>query len=454
MKIAYFDCFAGIAGDMTLAALLDCGAPLEELVKDLQTLPLEGWNLEAHNVLRSGIHAKSIEISLHGETDEAELARIRQHEEEHRRAHEHNHEHGHAHSHAHEHDHHHEHAHSHSHAHEHHHHGRSMREIRGIILASGLSEKTKATALQIFGKIAEAEAYLHHSTPDDIHFHEIGGVDSIVDIVGVAWCLEFLGIERVYASPVPASSGFVDCAHGQMPIPAPATLEMLKGATWVSTDIRGEMVTPTGAGILAALAHSYGPMPSLKLEKIGSGAGKKTWPDRPNMLRISVGELAPSGAISEIAGLEKQTLALLETNVDDMNPQIFEAIFERLFALGALDVWTAPIVMKKSRPAFTLSVLCEQSAAQNVLAAILTETTTLGVRVQNVERFALERESGTISTPWGQVRIKTARWSEKSFVRHAPEWDDVLHLSRKSGVPAQEIYTCALQSAQNAAAVR
>ncbi len=456
MKIAYFDCFSGIAGDMALAALLDCGVLLDDLKAGLASLPVEGWDIVAESVLRSGIHAVSVSISQHGVTDAAELAAMSvapiangsfaaSHEESH---------HGGQHPHAHraradqdekiqqdeahrtqfDTDDHHEHEHS------HHHHGRSMREIRDIIEKSALNPKVKANSLQIFEKIAVAEAYLHHSTPDEIHFHEIGGLDSLLDIVGVAWCLNFLGIEAIYASALPLSSGWVDCAHGRMPVPAPATLELLKGAPWTPTDIRGELVTPTGAGILAALCKGFGPAPAMTMEKIGLGAGKKEFPDRPNILRVSIGETTDS---NRIAGLETDTLCLLETNIDDMNPQLFEAVFESLFEKGALDVWTTPIAMKKGRPAQKLSVLCPQNARDAILRAILRETTTLGVRVSHVERLSLKREFETVQTQFGEVKVKIARWDEENLRRAHPEWEDVKRLARERGVSAREVFDAA-----------
>jgi uncharacterized protein (TIGR00299 family) protein len=464
MKVAFFDCFSGIAGDMALGALLDCGVPLDELKKGLASLPVENWDILAEDVLRSGIHAKSISITHQGETDEEELARVLAHQKEHEAGHAHHHDHHHGHDHehhshdGHNHDehshdahHHHDRSHDdeHGHHHDHHHHGRSMAEIKAIIEASALSDSVKSKALQIFEKIAAAEAYLHHSTPEQIHFHEIGGLDSLLDIVGVAWCLDYLQIERIYASPIPSSSGFVKCAHGLMPVPAPATLEMLKGATWFPTDIKGELVTPTGAGILAAFAYEFGPMPAMKLEKVGAGAGKKEFVDRPNMLRVSIGELAAPTIFPFDKELELSTLQLLETNIDDMNPQLFEAIFERCFAAGALDVWTTPIIMKKSRPAFVLSVLCEQPIQNDVLKAILTETTTLGVRISTLSRIALPREFSSVQTPYGPVKVKSAHWKAYGFSRVQPEWDDVLALSRTTGVSAREIYTSTLQAAQH-----
>jgi len=426
MKIAYFDCFSGIAGDMALAALLDAGAPLDELWAALRSIPVEGWAIESTPVLRSGIHARNVSISLRGQTDEQELAQKHL---------------ANAHNHPHEH-HHHEEEHSHAHPHEH---GRSMREIRELIEASGLSARVKRDSLAIFEKIAVAEAFLHHSTPDEVHFHEIGGLDSLLDIVGVAWCLERLGIEAIYSSPLPLSSGWVDCAHGRMPVPAPATLEMLKGAPWTPTDVRGELVTPTGAGILAALAKGFGNAPAMTLEKIGMGAGKKDFPERPNILRVSIGE---SGAEGASDGLEWKTLTQFEANIDDLNPQLWELVFERLFSAGALDVWLVPIAMKKGRPAQLLGVLCEPSDEKSVLATILRETTTLGARRTRLERAALAREMASVETPFGSIAVKIASNDSLGIWRAWPEWDDVKRAALVASVPAREVFDAALREAE------
>jgi hypothetical protein len=443
MKIAYFDCFSGIAGDMALGALLDCGVPLEELKKGLSSLQVEGWDIAADDVLRSGIHAKSVSISENGVTDEAELAAAHAHSHSHdHHHHDHSHDHGHSHDHDHSHD---DHHHDHSYVHEHHH-GRSMREIREIIESSDLSAKVKANSLAIFEKIAVAEAYLHHSTPEDVHFHEIGGLDSLLDIVGVAWCLDYLGIEKIYASALPLSSGFVNCAHGLMPVPAPATLEMLKDVPWTPTEVRGELVTPTGAGILAALCAGYGTSPALTIEKIGLGAGKKDFADRPNILRVTIGE---SAAQKNDLGLEWTNLVLLETNIDDLNPQVFEAVFESLFQSGALDVWTTPIGMKKNRAAQKLSVLGEVGNRDALLTVILRETTTLGVRVQTIERASLKREFSVVATRFGEVKVKTALWDEHDLRRARPEWDDVSRISREQNVSAREVFDAVLAASSS-----
>ncbi|HEX8234632.1 MAG TPA: nickel pincer cofactor biosynthesis protein LarC [Abditibacteriaceae bacterium] len=490
MTIAYLDCFAGIAGDMTLAALLDCGVPLEALRAGLSSLPVQGWDITAQPVLKSGIHGTSVSISLHGVTDaqELEATHARSAHADHVHAHsgdhhEHAHEHGHAHTgeyshehHAHdsnghshpEHEHNHEH-HAHAHSDHHsHHHGRSMREIHDIIEGSGLSERVKQNSLAVFESIARVEAQMHHSTPEDVHFHEIGGVDSLIDICGVAWCLEYLGVQEVYCSALPYSTGYVDCAHGRMPVPAPATLELLKGAPMIPTEIRGEMITPTGAGIVAALAKGFGAPPAMTVQQVGAGAGKKDWPDRPNLLRVVIGEqshtgqpqptasidaqttsthTAPQGQSTENSGLQWQTMSLVETNIDDMNPELWDFVFAQVFEAGAVDVWLQPVQMKKNRPASLLGALCESGKQEAVVAALLRETTTLGVRVSTVRRAALPREMREVQTPWGNVRVKVARWPEHGLVRAAPEYEDVKRLANEHGVAAREIYAAAMHAA-------
>jgi uncharacterized protein (TIGR00299 family) protein len=479
MTIAYFDCFAGIAGDMTLGALLDCGVPLDELRKGLSSLPVQGWSLETQPVLKSGIHGTSVTISLHGVSDEEELA-ASQAQQAHPQwppAH-HGHEHhGHEHDHEHDgHDHHHEHdLHEHTHSHhshdDHHHHGRSMREIREIIEGSMLSARVKQNSLSVFEAIARVEAQMHHSTPDEVHFHEIGGVDSLIDICGVAWCLEYLGVDEVYCSALPYSTGYVDCAHGRMPVPAPATLELLKGAPMFPTEIRGEMITPTGAGFIAALAKGFGAPPAMTVQKVGAGAGKKNWPDRPNLLRVVIGETASvgqppgeefhsaqsqpieagdapnastrEGAAVENAGLEWRTMSQIECNIDDMNPELWDFVFARLLEAEALDVWLQPIQMKKNRPASLLGVLCETDRQEALVATILRETTTLGLRVSTVRRAAMPRVMHEVETPFGSVRIKTASWSQAGIVRAAPEYEDVKRCAAEHQVSAREVYEAA-----------
>ena len=411
MKIAYFDCFSGIAGDMALAALLDCGAPLDQLKADLASLPVEEWDIRADDVLRGGIHGVKVTITEKGISDAEELTSEREHHHEHE-----------------------------------HHHGRSMSEIREIINGSALNKNVKVKALAIFGAIARAEAKMHHSTPDEVHFHEIGGLDSLLDIVGVAWCLDHLGIEKIYASALPMSRGWVECAHGTMPVPAPATLEILRGAPWTPTEITGELVTPTGAAILAALCEGYGVAPAMTMDAIGLGAGtKEAWGERPNLLRVAVGS---ASAPSKLKGLSWETLSLLETNIDDMNPQLWETVFEALFDAGALDVWTTPIAMKKGRPAQLLSVLSSTATRDAILSAILRHTTTLGVRLQGVERAAMPRSMETVQTPFGEIRVKVAQWKAGDLKRAHPEWEDVKARALERDVAAREVYEAAVAAMQ------
>ena len=304
----------------------------------------------------------------------------------------------------------------------------------------------KAQSLAVFGKIAQAEAQIHHMEVADVHFHEIGGLDSIVDIIGVCWCLEYLGVESVRFSPLPSSRGWVDCAHGRMPVPAPATLLLLKNVPLTVTEIEGEMVTPTGAGIVTALGESFGALPSFTPQKVGAGAGRKNWPDRPNLLRVIIGEIsdnqeadksAPQVLAAQLPGLNWQHLQVVECNLDDMNPEFYAHVMERIFDSGALDVWLQPLQMKKNRPAHLLSALCENDAAPNVVRTILCETTTLGVRLHEVERAALAREIGEVLTPFGSVRVKIARWDAENLRRAKPEWDDVQRLAREHNVTAR-----------------
>lgn len=488
MTIAYFDCFAGIAGDMTLGALLDCGVPLDRLREGLASLPVEGWRIDAEPVLRGGIHALDVSISLHDQTDEDELHHAQQHALEHAHSHA---EHSHEAHHHHEHEHHAHEAHSHEghvhshddgdvppheyssggengvakHAHDHAHphvHGRSMAEIRAIIEASGLSERVKRDSLAIFWSIAKVEAKMHHSTPDEIHFHEIGGVDSLLDICGAAWCLEYLGVDEVHCSAMPMSTGYVDCAHGRMPVPAPATMELLKGVPFFPTPIRGEMITPTGAGIVKTLSKTFGAPPAFTPRHVGFGAGKKQFADRPNLLRVVIAEevviaekLEASAYMSthvagestdaiENAGLEWRTLSLVETNIDDMNPELFDHVVARLFEAGAVDAWLSPAQMKKNRPGSTLSVLCAPQQCDVMVSLVLRETTTLGVRVSSVRRGALHRASRSLETHWGTVRVKVVGWAEENLRRAAPEYDDVKRLANEHDVPAREVYAAAL----------
>lgn len=408
---------------MALGALLDCGVPLDELREALRSLPVDGWELETEPVLKSGIHALKVRIALHGQSDV---------EEQQVKAHDHEQHHDHSH-------------HHHEHSHDHHHHGASMADIRQLIGKSTFSDRVKQTSLAIFEKIAIAEAHQHHTTPDKVHFHEIGGVDSLLDICGVAWCLEYLGIEKIYASKLPLSTGFVDCAHGRMPVPAPAVMELLKGVPVYSSGLKGEMITPTGAGILAALCEHFGDAPSMTITNIGCGGGTRQWPDRPNLLRVTLGESIEEDIDKSTfsAGLEHQHLRVLETNIDDLNPQLYEDVCDKLWQVGALDVWLQSVQMKKNRPAVKLSVLCENAKMDSVLKVLLLQTTSLGVRIADVQRLSLKRRMETVSTAFGEIAVKLALDEQGNVLRGQPEYDVMREFANQHDVPLQNVENAA-----------
>ena len=418
----YFDCFAGIAGDMTLGALFDLGVPEEVVRAELQRLPLGGYRLTRERVRRGALVGTKIHVLIDepaGAHDHAKephdhaLGHAHGHAHEH--AHEHSHDHAHGHDHAHEHGHSHDHG-DHAHAHEHHHahehdHGRAhdpahgshdprhahegahahahrhYRDIKSMLVRH-LDGDVLARALGIFDRIAIVEARLHGTTIDEVAFHEVGAVDSIVDIVGAAAALAWLRPSRVTSRVVPLGGGTVDTAHGRLPVPAPATLELLTGIP-VEAGGDTELTTPTGAGIVAASATEFGPMPAMTVLGVGWGAGDRELHDRPNLLRVVAGRRAATGLLSD-------EVVVVEANIDDMNPELCEPLGEALFAAGAVDVWYTPIVMKKSRPALTVSALCPPAARDEVAAALLRESTSIGVRFYTAERRILPRDRKSV----------------------------------------------------------
>ncbi|HSR10925.1 MAG TPA: nickel pincer cofactor biosynthesis protein LarC [Thermodesulfobacteriota bacterium] len=380
MKILYFDCFSGISGDMTLAALLHLGVPEEALRSELGKLGLDNYTLEIRKGSRSGIAAMSLEVKV-GPREE---------------------------------------------------HHRHFSHIRDLILGSSLEQETKDLSLAIFRKLAEAEARVHGQTVDDVHFHEVGAVDSIVDIVGTAIGIVFLKPEKIYSSELPMGRGFIQSQHGRLPLPAPATVEILKGYPVRSADIEGELVTPTGAAIVAALSSGAVPFPSMKPIDIGYGMGKKEFPDRPNLLRAVIGESS--------AEREADDAVVLEANIDDMNPEFYDAVMDRLFHAGALDVSLSPVMMKKNRPGTLLRVIAEERDAESLGEVILRETTTLGVRQYSVRRRKLPREVREVETRFGKVRVKVS-----GAVRFQPEYDDCKRIAAEKGVPVQEVYAEAMR---------
>ena len=411
MRVAYLDCIGGISGDMTLGALLDAGVDSEALLQGLRTLDLPPWDLQIDRTRKSGIAATTVEVLVRGEAaGAASLVRVppgdapllegggsgsaRGHEHTHSHesspAHTHEHSHtgeaGHTHSHDTAHSHTHEHSHTKDHPHTHtppeaaalpgagtHPHAgtRTFGEVAALIRSSGLPAGVRTRAEAVYRRLAEAEAAVHGTTLERVHFHEVGAVDSIVDVVGAVYGLHLLGVEKVVCSPLPTGKGFVRCAHGLMPVPPPATMELLRGCPLRQVDVEGELVTPTGAALAAALAESFGSLPPFTPREVGYGAGKKDFPF-PNLLRIVIGE--------ETDRAEATQVTLIEANIDDQSPQLYEEGMASLFAAGALDVWLTPILMKKSRPAQTLSVLCEPADLERVTRVLFMETTTLGVR--------------------------------------------------------------------------
>lgn len=361
---------------MTLGAFVDAGADFERLKSELARLGVEDYELKLDKVVKHGISATDITVDIH----------------------------------------HHHHDHSHGHGH---HHGRSFSDIKNLIENSGLPGKIKTRSIAIFKRLGDAEAKIHGTTIEEIHFHEVGAVDSIVDIVGACICLDMLDIDEIYSSPIPTFHGMVKIAHGMFPLPAPATAEILKNVPWRELGIEGEIVTPTGASILAELASGFGPMPAMSVKSIGYGSGKKDF-GIPNVLRVVIGEKADR---PDHNNHEHKSVQVIETNLDDLNPQTYELVMERLFEAGALDVYLTSIQMKKNRPAVLLSVICAPSDTGKMADIIFEETSSIGVRISSQQRICLPREIVTVETKFGAIRLKVAR-RDGETVNIQPEYDD------------------------------
>jgi uncharacterized protein (TIGR00299 family) protein len=382
MRIAHFDCFAGVSGDMILGALLDAGVEPDVWQGELSKLNLSGYELKIDRVQKQGIAAIAVRVLLGEESPKRHLA-----------------------------------------------------EIEELITTGQLPTEVKEMSVEVFRRLAVAEARVHGTTPDRIHFHEVGGIDAIIDIVGAVVGLRLLGVEEIYASTLPLGHGFVDCAHGRLPLPAPATMELLQGVPVLSRDVEGELVTPTGAAILTTMAEGFGPFPPMTVEKIGYGAGQRDFPF-PNLLRLLVGTTSPT------LDARMETLTLLEANIDDLNPEFYGHLMERLFTAGALDVYLTPVQMKKNRPGVVLSVTCPPAQAEALAALVFAETTTIGLRRQEVQRWALARERVEVETSFGTVGVKVARLSGR-VVTASPEYEDCRRLALESGVPLKEVYAVA-----------
>ena len=389
MKIAYLDCSSGISGDMCLGALVHAGASLKTIKKELAKIPLRGYGLsekKAYKPSHSGIEATKIDVKV------TSYAGGREHLSK-------------------------------------------WKKAQSLILGSKLDARIKEKGLRILKSIFLAEAVVHGEPYDRIHLHELSYIDTLVDIFGTLIALKELGVEKVYASPVNTGSGFVKTEHGKLPVPAPATAELLKGFLIYSTGAPYELATPTGAAILKGIAESVETMPLMRVEKIGIGAGDRDIKDSPNVLRIFIGEGRDPSPAGRPAS---EGITVIETNIDDMNPQIYEHLMDRLFKAGALDVFLTQLIMKKGRPAVMLSALCPEEKTAVMADIILRETTTLGVRFHRAERMTLKRKTETINTEFGKIRVKTA-YSDKGLSKSAPEYDDLRRAARKRGLPLIEV---------------
>lgn len=390
MKILYLDCFSGISGDMCLGALIDAGADPRRLEQDLRGLPLDGWEMNVLKTETRGISGTRVNI------------RVREEDQPHRH----------------------------------------FSRIREMIQNSTLPDRPRETALKIFSRIAGAEGKVHGLPADHVHFHEVGAVDSILDIVGTSLALHYLGVDEVFCSPVPTGYGLVECRHGLLPVPAPATAEILKGVPLRKLDVEGELTTPTGAAIAASLSESFGPLPEMTLEAVGYGFGSKDF-GIPNFLRVFLGRAEVPDTT-----LGGDAITVLEANIDDMNPQFAGHVMQRLFSAGALDVYLAPVYMKKNRPGYVITVLCRPPDRESLTGILLEETTTLGVRFREERRTVMDRVIEEVDTPYGRVRIKTAPGNGGLPLKAAPEYEDCRRLALERGVPLREVYESALLAAK------
>jgi uncharacterized protein (TIGR00299 family) protein len=464
MRLAYLECFSGISGDMFLGALVDAGVPVSLLQEAIAALGV-GAELRVSKVDRSGITATKVDVLINGERDRPRDDQAGHDHSPHEQSH---------HDHAHKHDH--EHAHDGPHEHKHSH-GRHLSEIKRIIGAANISPKAKQTAIAIFEALGAAEAKIHNLDIEHVHFHEVGAVDALADIVGAAVGAEALGVDAIVCSTLNVGGGTVKCAHGVFPVPAPATVELLKGAPVYSSGVQAELVTPTGAAIVKVLAARFDSFPPMKIEKTGYGAGSRDFPNHPNVVRLAIGEAIPktihftqgklvnaSGptqtqpAIPQAGfhadedtvhafvtgGAAVETISVLEANLDDLSPQVIGYVMDRLLTEGALDVFGVPVQMKKNRPGTLLTVLCKPDDASKLTDLLFTETTTLGVRRRDEQRQVLARRWEPVETEWGIVRIKIASCNG-TVTNFAPEYEDCRRIAEERGVPLKTVMLEALQ---------
>jgi len=427
MRIAYLDCFSGISGDMLLGALIDAGVP-PKLLKDTVAALHVGAKLEISKVIRSGISATKVDVWVDGEKDMPREEYWAQDDGKHSHSHHTDHHHHHGESDAHTH------AQGKSTEHKHQHVHRGLTEIRQIIRAAGISESARTTSIRIFEALGAAEAKIHHVPVESIHFHEVGAVDAIVDIVCAAVGAEALGVNEIICSPLNVGGGTVKCAHGTFPVPAPATLELLQDAPLYGSGVQAELVTPTGAAIVRTLASRFASFPELKVEKSAYGAGSRDFPGHPNVLRIVIGE---TGSTLDVR-TNSETISVLEANLDDLNPQVFGYVMDRLLEDGALDVFGMPVQMKKNRPGTLLTVLCKPEHVGKLTQLLFAETTTLGVRRRDEVRQTLARRWESVRTEWGEVRIKIASMNG-TVTNYAPEYEDCRRIAAEHHVPLKTV---------------
>jgi uncharacterized protein (TIGR00299 family) protein len=378
MRIAYFDCFSGASGDMILGSLIDAGLNPRRLRDELKKLRIPSIHLKAKKVLKAGVSGTQVIVEGRNE----------------KRSH------------------------------------RNVKEILRIIERSRVEAEVKEKSKEIFNRIALVEAKIHQTPIEEVHFHELGGLDSIVDIVGAVWGIRELGIEKIYVSKVNVGGGFVKCEHGILPVPAPATLSLMEGKPIYSSGVERELLTPTGAAILTTLGSEFGPIPPMKVERIGCGAGRDDLP-HPNLLRLIIG--------TSESTFGRERVVVIETNIDDMNPQFYDYMMEKLLSMEVLDVFITPILMKKNRPGHLLTVICPSGELPSVTKFLLRETTTLGLRWHEEERAKSDREILTFKTKYGKIRFKLAKW-DGEIVNLSPEYEDCKRLALEKKVPLKEIF--------------
>jgi len=386
MKIAYFDCFSGVSGDMILGALIDAGLDVRELELELGKLKLSGYKLKAEKTTRKGISGTKFSVEAAEQNAK-----------------------------------------------------RSLKDIVAIVDRSDLDDDVKALSKKTFQELATVEAEIHGKDVEEVHFHEVGGLDSIIDVIGFIIGIKKLGIEAVYSSRIHVGTGFVECRHGVLPVPAPATLAMLKGIPVYSRGIEAELATPTGVCLLKTLAKSFGNMPEMKVEKVGYGAGSREL-EIPNLLRVCVGE-------ADAEEYEKDEVILIEANLDDMNPELLAYASETLLKQGALDVFMTPVFMKKNRPGTMLSVLTTPDRLDEILATVFSEVTTLGVRLHHLERRKLPREVISMKTRFGEIKVKVGRMADQ-IKTISPEYESCKEIALKQGIPLKEVYDEAREAAR------